>query len=217
MAQILVPGVCQAKVSGVIGPHPFVVIFHYKQNTPGSPFSAVQLENIATSVQAGIGSFIAPLSNTAVNYELTTVTDIGQAAPASPGLAATGHIGTATGVEPPPSTCMVVQNIIADRYRGGHPRNYFPGGSMSQLASTEDQWLTGFVNEYTTAVENLHDGVFNAVPGITSCAVRYTYTLIDDAVHHKYHRVRTGVLDTPTVVNWIAKGPIGTQRRRNRS
>lgn len=214
MAQVLVPGVAQAVVGGTVGPHPFRVVWHYKLVATGQPWSNLQLQNLATSIQSGLGLFIAPLSGQQVNFLETITTDIGQASPSTPGVAATTHTGTETGQEPPPSTCVLVQNLIADRYKGGHPRSYMPPGSMTAMNTTEDSWQASYVNNYSTAMTNLQDQVFSQVPGIQQCAVRYLYSIVDDPIHHKYVHTRTGVKGTPTVVNWIAKTQLATQRRR---
>jgi hypothetical protein len=89
-----------------------------------------------------------------------------------------------------------------------------PPGSATNLNATEDQWVTSFVSAYSLDFSNFQDGIFSAVPGMFQCAVRYTYTYTDDPVHHKWIKTRSGLHSTPQIFNWIAKAPIGTQRRR---
>src|SRR5215472_310986 len=214
MAQVLVPGVAQTALTGTVGGHPFANIWHYKLNVGGQNWTISQLNSLANAIMAGIGTFIAPLTSSDTIFQQCSAVDIGTATPAE-GISNPGvHQGTQGTTQPPPSTCVVVSFQTQDRYRGGHPRTYMPPMAATSMDTTEDQWTAALIGQYSTAFTNLQDGVFSAVPGITQVAVRYNYSYTDDPVRHKYIKTRVSVHSTPTVLNWIPKQPIGTQRRR---
>jgi hypothetical protein len=201
-------------MKGTISAHPWANIFHFKLDLAGQNWSVSQLNSLCQGLFQGAQTFMAPHWATNVLCDLVTGVDLGLTAPATGQSSGAPFPGSQTGPDPVPSLCVVTSFQTTDRYRGGHPRAYMMPGSTASLTATEDEWTSGFVGLYSTAVGNMFDQAFSAQPGCFQCAVRYTYSYVNDPVHHKYVKTRTGVQGTPQVFNWIAKAPVGTQRRR---
>ena len=218
MTFIPVPGVAQAKMAGTISGHPFNNIWHYQLNAPGTNWTTAQLNALCDGLMAGLvlTNGIASLTGANTVFNGVTAVDLGIATPATGASTHAAVPGQATGNELPPSTCVLVDLITQERYRGGHARAYMPPGNAVELISTEDQWTTTFVNSYQTAFANMQDNAFSAVPGMHQCCVRYNYTYTDVPAKHKYLATRDSVHSTPAVVNWVVKAGLGTQRRRAR-
>jgi hypothetical protein len=87
---------------------------------------------------------------------------------------------------------------------------------QASMQTTEDAWTAQAVGLYQTAFTNMHDGAFNAVPGMHQCVVRYNYLYTDVPTKKKYLATRESLNSTPPVVGYLVKSNIGTQRRRAR-
>jgi hypothetical protein len=219
MTFIPVPGVAQLVLKGTVSGHPFANIFHYSLGQPGQNWTAAQLNSICNAILAGIAGTggIASLTMANAVFQTANAVDLGIETPA---VGASSHAavgGVLPGPDPPPSTCVLVDSIVQDRYRGGHPRSYMPPGSMAELDSNEDAWLAAYVGQYQTAFENMQDSIFSAVPGCFQVVPRYNYTYTDVPSKHKYLATRESFKHAAQVVNWLVKSPIGTQRRRART
>jgi hypothetical protein len=217
MAQILVPGVAQAKLQGTIAGHPWVCIWHYQLGGSGGAWSNGQLSALAVAVYSGWGSFMKSFMNVDTVFDSCTAVDIGQASPA---------IGSTTGVAIPgtdasggvnaPQLTANVKFLIGARYRGGHPRTALPALGATYQNATADAYTSGTLGSFDTAFANLQDGIFAAVPGIFQVVPRYHYTRVPNASGTKILVTRTSLNGTPPqVVNWLLQAEIGTQRRRN--
>jgi hypothetical protein len=126
--------------------------------------------------------------------------------------------GTQTGLLEPSSMCVVVQNRIPSRYRGGHPRTYWPGMSTNILTN-EYQWDAASLSAFlTSSVAFISTIVGTSFSGGTTTLQhvipRYTYTYTNDSVHHKYTKQRTGYDGTFVVGSYYADQAVGSQRRR---
>jgi hypothetical protein len=215
MAQILVPGVAQVVMKGTISGHAWANIFHFKLDLAGQNWSISQLNALCQGLFSGAETNMAPHWGVNVICNEVSGVDIGVSAPATGISSGAPFPGTdAIGNELSPQIAVVVSFEIPDRYRGGHPRAYMPPGTSSNLTANEDEWIPAYVGQYSTAVANMFDAAFAAQPGCFQCAVRYTYSYTPDDTRHKFIKTRTGVEGTPQVFNWIAKAPLGTQRRR---
>lgn len=215
MAQILVPGVCQAKLQGTVSGHNWNSIWHYQLGGTGGAWSNGQLNAVASAILSGWGTFLKSFYAPGTILTSVTVVDIGQANPQAGASTGAPVVGTGTGTEFPPQCTANVKFLIGARYRGGHPRASLPALSSAFATATEDEWLSAELGPFDTAFANLQDGVFSAVPGSFQVVPRYTYNYVDDPSGHKYLVERTGLKGTPQVLNWLLQAPIGTQRRRN--
>lgn len=217
MPQILVPGTAQAVLKGTVSGHPFANIFHYQLGTTGIPWTQAQLQALTDGIMSGIAQTggIGVNSAQGVVFQQVVAVDLSTGTPAEAVSTHAAVVGTQL-PEPTPSTCVLVDNIITARYRGGHPRSYMPPMGATSLTSNEDSWTTAAVAAYQTGYTNMHDAAFSAVPGIHQVAVRYNYTYTDDPIKHKWIKTRSSLNSTPQVINYLVKSAIGTQRRRAR-
>jgi hypothetical protein len=120
-----------------------------------------------------------------------------------------------------PGASWLMNFHIAARYRGGHPRCYIPGPSSNNCADGETV-STANQGVLNTAFAGIVGDVVTALPGsgagaANHCVPRYTYTITDDPVHHKYLRTKSGVIAVYTVQSYSAHGKLAVQRRRNQT
>jgi len=92
--------------------------------------------------------------------EDVAVTDLSSATAAF-GHDDTGVTGTRAGDIVPASAALVVSHRIGRRYRGGHPRNYWPFGVQNDMQDAQT-WTDAFVTEC--------DGVIDAFMGAINAA-----------------------------------------------
>ena len=82
-------------------------------------------------------------------FQACRVTDLTTSTGAS-GSAAIETDGTAGGEGLPAQACCLVNHTIARRYRGGHPRTYYPALS-SAVQATPQAWTSGAVTSMGSA------------------------------------------------------------------
>jgi len=99
----------------------------------------------------------------------------------SSSTAATGHddtgvTGTRGGDIVPASACMVVSHRVSRRFRGGHPRNYWPFGVQADMQDAQT-WTDAFVTEVDGIVDTFYGGInalgWASAGGIDSVNVSY--------------------------------------------
>lgn len=173
----------------------------YSGDAPTAGACAAIAEALYTAWWADAGAHLS----TGTTFEACRVTDLatdtgaeGSVAPASVG-------GDATG-DTPAGCALLVNHTIGRRYRGGHPRTYYPGLGLAAIASVAS-WEAAALTAFTAAEaayalaastfsESGCDGVYN---------VNVSY--ISD------HAARVDpVIDQ--ITGSIASGIIRTQRRR---
>jgi len=201
-------------MKGTISAHPWANIFHFKKDLAGQNWAISELNALCQGLFAGASTNMKTLWGANVTCNEVVGVDLGVSAPATGISSGAAFAGTLPGPECTPATCVVVSFQSTSRYRGGHPRAYMPPGDTASLTATEDEWLAGYVTQYSTGVGNMFDAAFAAQPGCFQCAARYIYEYTDDPVRHKYIKTRKDVKEVVQIFNWIAKAPLGTQRRR---
>lgn len=129
--------------------------------------------------------------------------------------------GTLSGGYNPAEISVVMAYPIARRYRGGHPRGYWPFGSPAQLA-TPQTWTT----QFQTNLQGLFRSWVNAVTGATysgGTCQQVNVSYYSGATWHqrpngswvRISNVRAApVIDPVVAQNFRIR--IGTQRRRMR-
>jgi hypothetical protein len=84
--------------------------------------------------------------------------------------------GTAEDAGTVASACVLASWSILRRYRGGHPRSYFPALAYGALENP-GQWDSGVVADFTIAIAALNDILASATSGTTNlsqqCIVSY--------------------------------------------
>jgi hypothetical protein len=189
----------------------------------GSAPDSSHCGSLATQIAASWLSNIAPLVNP--NFVLTEVDVIDIASVSgSSGQWIGSNAGTRAGTPESAQECMNVEFGIADRYRGGKPRMFFPPG-VNGDRSSDALWTTGYVSAWTTGVT----AFFGGITGFSLSPVSpFTHIILS------YYHGFTNVTNTsgrmraaPTyrspnaihhgVTGYFPKQEIGSQRKRRES
>lgn len=135
--------------------------------------------------------------------------------------------GIVTGSQEFPQAALVLKNLIADRYRGGHSRIYLPGVPASNLSSTDaNTWnatsAAAIASDWQTFLGAAQTALQTAGCGTVAWAVPHyykghTWNHYGTAPNDWYKRVATPVAAPVKVDTYTAVGynpVVGTQRRR---
>lgn len=117
-----------------------------------------------------------------------------------------GGAGTGASVEMPANCCALVNHTIARRYRGGHPRTYYPAPSDNAYIQP-NSWSTEFVSalgaaeaayalECTEFLDSGCQGVYNVNVSYVTAGADRVAAVVDQ------------------ITGSIVSGTIRTQRRR---
>lgn len=150
----------------------------------------------------------------------TRVTDLSSGAGGDGTYSAT-DLGTRTGANLPASTCVVVNDQIARRYRGGKPRSYLPFGTVTDLL-TQQSWTSAFTAAVLAAwnafVVGVNGGTLGAGHFVVPVNVSFYqgFTAVLNPITGRTKDVpkyrATPVVDNVTGVTVLAR--LGSQRRR---
>jgi|SRR5580704_9795255 hypothetical protein len=135
----------------------------------------------------------------------TRVTDIATDTGAS-GEFADGSSGTIDEEGVGAQMCIMVNYGIARRYRGGHPRTYYPGLSNTYLESPQ-AWSPAGVAGLSAAAGDLQAALGSASSGSTN---------LTEQVCVSYATANAPRVDplVETITDYVVNGAIKTQRRR---
>jgi len=129
--------------------------------------------------------------------------------------------GTLAAGDQPNQVAVVSSYEISRRYRGGHPRSYWPLGDSGQMSS-DSTWSTTFVNSCQSAIASVLDSLPAATSGSTTidnhCNVSYYegFTSVENPITHRYRNVPTlrGTPLVDTVNSIVVRNYIGSMRKR---
>lgn len=197
-----VPGVVQVRLKGTFGPQPFNNIL-YLQFSGAAP-TVADLTTVGTAVGNAWGTSLAPLCATGIDLAAIDLADLSSPAAAQTSVAA-AKPGTRTGGFITAATCCVVSWKINVRYRGGHPRTYFPFGVTTDLSSVR-LWTTAF----TTLVQTNINTFRTALNAITASGATYKMVAVSRVANNVQ---RPTPLVFPIQSN-LVHGRVDTQRRR---
>nr|CRY95980.1 hypothetical protein [uncultured prokaryote] len=206
-----VPGVIKVIVSTSRSDTPVENIMHIGY-TGALPDSAT-----LTAFMATFNPYLADLYNAEGSTDLTGVqvemidlsSDTGATAVAV--LTATG---VRTGDFAPSSAAVVCSWTIDRRYRGGHPRTYFPFGTAGTYeAGSAKLWDTGFIADVQTLVTTFISSWAGTTTSGTTWVGLVNVSYIDKNTNPTppYRRV-TPIVDA--ITGWTVKQRICSQRRR---
>jgi len=216
--QVPVPGVAQVTYGGTFGSQPWAVVHHWRLGTSTADWSSANLTSLVNAASSAFATRFASHMPVSVSLRDVRAVDIGAAVPAV-GENTTVHPGTGTGTAFSASSgCCVISNHIGARYKGGHPRSYWPFGTQQDVAN-EFQFTTTFIGVIAQAMANYIEDIVIALPGsgagaANHCVPLYTYEVVNDSLNHKYKRIRNGLKAVYTVQSYSANLTYGTQRRR---
>jgi hypothetical protein len=180
----------------------------------GSPPSAANISTYLTS-------YVAPASETLFNAEgstdLTGTTIEGIDLSSDTGASASvdfSSTGTRTGDFAPSSACVVTSWTIGRRYRGGHPRTYWPFGTAGTYESGSSKlWDTGFISAVETALGVWEGVITDVTVGATVFNTLVNVSYVDKNLNpDPPYRRTTPVVDV--ITGLVVKQRICSQRRR---
>lgn len=187
----------------------------------GTAPAVTDLNTFAASISAAWGTDLASLKSTEGGLLSVVCEDL-----TSPTAAVGEHVGTVSGTragaDPQAGQCMVTSYEIARRYRGGHPRGYWPFGVAGDVA-TAQVWSSAFVTATNTGMAAFFAAIlaagWAAAGTLTHVNVSYYYKFLvvispTTGRARNVPSLRVGGPITDTVTSIIARSSIGTQRRR---
>ena len=218
MPAVYAPGVAQVITSGVIGSQPWATSQYWDDAEVTDPWTQSALNALVAAVKAAWSGPWKGFYSSNVIVQSFVAVDLSS----SVGLNAQDINNTIAGNKTtqlePASLCVVMQQIIGARYRGGHPRVYLPWGAYDLMAD-ESHWTTGQIsawqNGWATGITNVRNAMNTA--GLTNARQvipRYTYSYTADPAHHKYRKDKTGYVGAAGVTTYKVSPTVGSQRRR---
>jgi hypothetical protein len=178
-------------------------LVHYRYSG-GRPTSA-DLTSLLGSISAGFGinqQAVVPIGTVLHTIQAVDI----QGTDGQQALVQIDKAGTKTGQSTSAASCYMMGLKINQRYRGGHPRTYFPGGVVTDMADTQ-HWATASANAFLTAF-----GTW--MQGISGLQVGSTLVGNQCVVSRFRHKV---LLDPPVVYDVISRTAltrIASQRKR---
>lgn len=150
----------------------------------------------------------------------TTIEDLTSSTSAVGEMAA-AIIGSHTDAYLSADAAFVTSYLVARRYRGGHPRGYWPIGVESFLAS-DQQWAAASVTNMTAGVVQFFTTLLatGLGPAVIANQVNISYyegfTAVENPLTHRYRNVPTlrGVPLVDVVQGYLGRSYVGSQRRR---
>lgn len=185
----------------------------------GGPPSATNLNAIAGGAHS---NFSGLQTYMAASRTLTSIVAQDLANMTAPTGSWTGSAvgGTSETAPMPASLCCVASYKVAARYRGGHPRGYWPLGADSMVASP-GQWNASSIGTLTTALVT-YIGAISALTGVGvtmggQVAVSYYLGSSSYVASSGKTKYRENLRATPVVrpvTSAAFNTRIGSQRRR---
>lgn len=211
-------GVVRLAMKGTTGTVPWLsrVFLHYS----GTPPTAAQLNTFTALAITSYGTNLKSLAYGGVVLSECDATDLTSATGAV-GISTGSTAGTRAGTAIDSAACAVISYEIARRYRGGHPRGYWPFGVANDLNAT-NAWSAAFVTACNTGFNNwiaaLVAGGWAGAGTIAQVNVSYYngFTVVTNPITHRARNVPTlrvsPTIDTVTAI--LTRPSVGTQRRR---
>lgn len=214
-----VPNMLKVTFTHIVGSDNTVdVIQHWGYS--GSAPSAANCISLAASIQAAYASFSKTNLYTGFTMQSVTVLDLASSTGAE-GTSASPFAGTLSGTELPANVCVVLNHQVAQRYRGGKGKSFFPWGQGGNL-QTAQTWSSGFITTVTGNWASTKGAITGATAGgctignqfIVSYYQGYnTPTTLPSGKVKQSLKLRTSPL-TYQVAASVGSIRIGSQRRR---
>jgi hypothetical protein len=177
------------------------LFFHYTSSPP----STADLTTWSGAVMASWVADMLPQMPTTLSIQQVVSTDL--ATPGTiEGVASASHSGTYPGAAMTAETAVLINFVIARKYRGGKPRIYIPAGSGTQL-NNPVQWQSTFTSAFESAFTNF----VNSLLGVGGLGPTVDYLANVSYYSGKTERP-TPVVDK--ILSWSVNGIPASQRRR---
>jgi hypothetical protein len=177
--------------------------FHYTSAPPTS----VELTNWASSAGTAWTANMKSLQASTCTLNELIATDLATPTTQS-GVANPQIAGGIASSDMTAATCAMVNLHIGRRYRGGHPRVYWPLGGAADLAAP-NQWSTSWIGAFNTGFTAYVDALLNQASPALTC----------DTLANVSYRSGNAARPTPIwdpVLSFALNQIPGTQRRRMR-
>jgi hypothetical protein len=187
----------------------------------GSPPSVTELSTWNTVIAGAWNSDLAALApNDCTLVEVESI-DLSSDV-ASVDTTTVSHSGTRGDTPLSAATCLVSSYTILRRYRGGHPRGYWPFGVEADLADPQD-WTTTFLTACSGGLEAFFSALLLAPwsgggPLVQANVSYYAgFTVITSPTTGRARNVPTlrGAPTIDLVTGIVPRQRVGSQRRRN--
>lgn len=129
--------------------------------------------------------------------------------------------GTRSGAPLSAGAAAVMQYRIPRRYRGGHPRGYWPFGTAADI-TTQDAWGSVFLAAYLTNWESFITAVQASGWAGAGALAQVNVSYFEGFTNHTYPSGRVRAIPTPRVTplvdfvtDYFANPKVASQRRRN--
>lgn len=207
-----VPNVVKVVISSTRSDSPVENILHVHYSG-AVPDAATLSTWLSTIVEPATATLFEAEGSTDLSGVSIEAIDLSSAMGASASVTFTA-VGVRTGEFTPSSACVVSSWEIIRRYRGGHPRTYWPFGTAGTYAATSSKlWDTGFIADVTLAVNIWTNLMTTATIGATVFDDLVNVSYIDKATNPiPPYRRTVPVVDT--IVSHVEKQRICSQRRR---
>jgi hypothetical protein len=137
-----IEGVIKLEIAGNLsGITDFANIFHL--GVGDGPYTGADLVATWGGIDSALEELYTGNGGTAMTVTSALMTDLSSDTGSSYAVAL-DWVGGREGISPPASACVMGKYQITRRYRGGHPRTYFPFGSVD-LFQNPQSWDTAFV------------------------------------------------------------------------
>jgi hypothetical protein len=197
------------------------VVTRFFVSYSGTAPTAAQLNTYAAAMITNWGTDLKSLCNAQVKITECVVEDLSSPTSAI-GAAVGSTAGTLAGATLTGGTAFVVSYTIARRYRGGHPRGYWPFGDAVTLNDPQT-WTAGFTGNVNADLGAFFTDALAAgwTGAGTLLHVNVSYyegfTVVTNPITGRARNVPT-LRATPlvdTVTGIVARTQVGSQRRRN--
>lgn len=175
------------------------------------------MNTLAGNVASSWTTNIAPLCGPIVSLEQVTTTDLTSTTSAQ-GQNTFHHPGSRTGLAVPASAAALVNLHIQRRYRGGKPRIYFPCGTSTDMANSQN-WSATFLTAMLAGYNAFIAGI--SAPAGMSINAQVNVSYYAGFTVHTGSTGRASNISTPrasavvdTVTSASVDQRIASQRRR---
>lgn len=149
----------RVRYAGLHGVSPWVALFFWHYN--GTPPTTAAMDGFCTAFGGLWGTHIRSAIPTSVSLQTCDAWDL-SSREGNVGTATVNSAGTRPGTALPSSVAAVTSWKVNTRYRGGHPRTYWPAGVITDVAAGNRMWAESARNAFAAAAEGFLAGA-NAI------------------------------------------------------
>lgn len=207
----VVAGVIKIVQSGTIGTYNWANILHAQYS--GGPPDTADLTTFAGALEASWATNIKTVQHTDTILTEISITDLASTSGAN-GVWTGSTAGTQSAQGNSGNASVLMNYPSSFRYRGGHPRTYWPPFTAGDLQDSA-HWTASKVATFTTGCQAylglLYTSTYSSITLAGQCAVSY----VDKALNPtKPYRRTTPIVMPITRNSFIIETRVASQRRR---